>query len=40
VCAERCELLPLAKERRGRSEPVFLLYKVRAPSPLGLVAVQ
>ena len=28
VCAERCEVLPMAKEHRGKSEPLFILYRV------------
>ena len=28
MCAERCEVLPSAKEHRGKSEPLFMLYQV------------
>ena len=28
VCAERCEVLPMAKEHRGKSEPLFILYRM------------
>lgn len=29
VCAEKCNFLEAAKEHRGKSEPLFLLYRVR-----------